>query len=89
MKIESGIIKNQSEKIENTPQKINKQLDNSSVSKTLETLESTKERISAIQKAVDSYAELINKGKYSTQEATALLTDKPLEDWPKTTRRLL
>ena len=42
-----------------------------------------------IQEAVDSYAELVNKGKFSTQEATALLTDKPLEDWPKTIRRLL
>jgi len=42
-----------------------------------------------IQKAVDSYAELAHRGKYSTQEAIALLTDKPLEDWPKTIRRLL
>ncbi len=42
-----------------------------------------------IESAVNSYAELVNKGKYSTQEATALLTDKPLADWPKTVRRLL
>ncbi len=42
-----------------------------------------------IQRAVDSYVELVNRGKYSTQEATALLTDKPLADWPKTIRRLL
>lgn len=42
-----------------------------------------------IQGAVDSYAELVKTGKYSTQEATALLTDKPMEDWPKTIRRLL
>jgi hypothetical protein len=44
---------------------------------------------STIESAVNSYAELVNKGKYSTQEATALLTDKPLADWPKTIRRLL
>jgi len=42
-----------------------------------------------IQRSVASYAELVNKGKYSIQEAIALLTDKPLEDWPKTVRRLL
>jgi len=42
-----------------------------------------------IQRAVDSYAELVNRGKYSIQEATALLTDKPLDDWPKTIKRLL
>lgn len=42
-----------------------------------------------IQRAVDSYAELVKKRKCSTQEATALLTDKPMEDWPKTIRRLL
>lgn len=41
-----------------------------------------------VENAVNSYAELVNKGKYSTQEATALLTDKPLADWPKTIRRL-
>ena len=42
-----------------------------------------------IQRAVDSCAELVSKGGYSTQEATALLTDKPLENWPKTIKRLL
>lgn len=42
-----------------------------------------------IKNAVNSYAELTNKGKYSTQKATALLTDKPLADWPKTIKRLL
>ncbi|MFH0853640.1 MAG: hypothetical protein V1853_04525 [bacterium] len=42
-----------------------------------------------VESAVSSYSELVNKGKYSTQEATALLTDKPLTDWPKTIRRLL
>lgn len=42
-----------------------------------------------IQKAVDSFTELVEKGRYSIQEAIALLTDKPLEDWPKTVRRLL
>ncbi|MBI2117475.1 hypothetical protein HYT95_01115, partial [Candidatus Peregrinibacteria bacterium] len=42
-----------------------------------------------IKNAVHSYAELVKKGKYVTQEATALLTDKPLADWPKTVRRLL
>lgn len=42
-----------------------------------------------IERAVSSYAELVNKGKYSTQEAIALLTDKPLTDWPKTISRLL
>lgn len=42
-----------------------------------------------IQKAVDAYAKLVKKGRYSQQEATALLTDKPLTHWPKTARRLL
>lgn len=42
-----------------------------------------------VEKAVNSYAELVNKGPYTTQEAIALLTDKPLADWPKTIRRLL
>ena len=42
-----------------------------------------------VESAVSSYAGLVNKGKYSTQEVTALLTDKPLADWPKTVRRLL
>lgn len=42
-----------------------------------------------IESAFNSYVKLVNKGKYSTQEATALLTDKPLANWPKTIRRLL
>lgn len=42
-----------------------------------------------VESAVSSYAKLVHKGKYSTQEATALLTDKPLADWPKTINRLL
>lgn len=42
-----------------------------------------------IEKAVDSYEKLIKRGGHSTQEATALLTDKPLSDWPKTISRLL
>src|SRR3989344_7326 len=42
-----------------------------------------------IKKAVDSYAKLIKTGGYTIQEATALLTDKPLSDWPKTIKRLL
>lgn len=42
-----------------------------------------------IQKAFNSYVELVKIGKYSTQEATALLTDKPLEHWTKTVQRLL
>ncbi|MFA7315208.1 MAG: hypothetical protein WC059_00180 [Candidatus Paceibacterota bacterium] len=42
-----------------------------------------------IEKAVNAYAELVNQGKYSIQEATALLTDKPLETWPKTIKRFL
>jgi hypothetical protein len=42
-----------------------------------------------IRRAVDSYAELVEKGNYSTQEATALLTDVPLEKWHKTIRRFL
>lgn len=42
-----------------------------------------------IESAVSSYRELVNRGKYSTQEAIALLTDKPLDDWPKTIKRLL
>lgn len=41
-----------------------------------------------IRKAVDSYAKLVKKGQFSTQEVTALLTDKPLEKWPKTINRL-
>jgi len=39
--------------------------------------------------AFASYVELLKKGRYSIQEAIALLTDKSLTDWPKTVRRLL
>jgi len=42
-----------------------------------------------IKKAVNSYAKLIRKGKYSNQEATALLTDKSLDNWPQTVKRIL
>lgn len=42
-----------------------------------------------VENAVSSYAELADRGKYSTQEAIALLTDTPLTGWPKTIRRLL
>ena len=42
-----------------------------------------------IEKAFDSYTKLVKTGGYSIQEATALLTDKPLLDWPKTIGRLL
>ncbi|MEK7083009.1 MAG: hypothetical protein AAB972_02460 [Patescibacteria group bacterium] len=44
---------------------------------------------SVIEKAVGSFAELVNKGGYSIQEAIALLTDKSLPHWPKTIQRLL
>lgn len=42
-----------------------------------------------VENAISAFVELVNKGKYSTQEATALLTDVPLEKWPKTIRRFL
>lgn len=42
-----------------------------------------------IEKAVNSYSELVSKGSYSIQEGVALLTDRPLGDWSKTIRRLL
>lgn len=42
-----------------------------------------------IEKAVDALSRLTKKGKYSAQEAVALLTDKSLSDWPKTVNRLL
>ena len=42
-----------------------------------------------VEKAVAAYAELVSNEVYTYQEATALLTDKPLTDWPKTARRLL
>lgn len=46
-----------------------------------------KEYHQKIKDAVDAYAELENSG-HSTQEAIALLTDKPLDEWPKTVKRL-
>ena len=42
-----------------------------------------------IEDAFDSYVKLVTVGKYSTQEAIALLTDKTLFEWPKTVKRLL
>ncbi len=48
-----------------------------------------KEYRAIIEEAVDSFARLTKKGKYSEQEAIALLTDKSLSDWPKTVKRLL
>lgn len=42
-----------------------------------------------VEGAVSSYSELVNKSGYSTQEVTALLTDKPMVDWSKIVRRLL
>jgi|GEM_PF-1702528 len=42
-----------------------------------------------IQKAVDSYARLVEKGGYSRGKAVALLTDKSLQEWPINVRRLL
>jgi NADPH-dependent curcumin reductase CurA len=48
-----------------------------------------KEYREIIEKAVDAYAELIEKGKYSQLDANALLYDVPLENWPNMVRRLL
>jgi hypothetical protein len=48
-----------------------------------------KEYREIIEKAVDAYAELIEKGKYSQLDANALLYDVPLENWPNIVRRLL
>jgi hypothetical protein len=42
-----------------------------------------------IQNAVNSYGELAQKGRYTVQETSALLYDKPLSDWPKMVRRIL
>lgn len=47
-----------------------------------------KEYHAAIKNAVNSFAELEETG-YSTQEASALLNDKPLDEWPKAAKRLL
>lgn len=47
-----------------------------------------KEYQAAIKNAVAAYAALENSG-YSTQEASALLSDKPLPEWPKAVKRLL
>ncbi len=44
---------------------------------------------STIEKAATSFADLVNKGEYSIQEAIALLMDKSLSYWPKTVQRLL
>jgi hypothetical protein len=48
-----------------------------------------KEYREIIEKAVDAYAELREKGKYSQLDANALLYDVPLENWPNMVRRLL
>ena len=48
-----------------------------------------KEYREIIERAVDAYAELIEKGKYSQLDANALLYDVPLENWPNMVRRLL
>lgn len=48
-----------------------------------------KEYRDIIQKAVNSYAALVEAGDFSTQEAIALLTDKSIKKWPKTIQRLL
>lgn len=42
-----------------------------------------------IEKAVGLFAELVDEGGYSIQEAIALLTDTSLSHWPKTIQRLL
>ena len=42
-----------------------------------------------IENAVSAFDQLTKKGLYSTDQAIALLSDKPLTDWPKTVRRLL
>ncbi|MBD3331024.1 hypothetical protein GF354_05895 [Candidatus Peregrinibacteria bacterium] len=42
-----------------------------------------------IEEAVGALTELTKKEKYSSQEAVALLTDKPLSEWSKTVKRLL
>ncbi len=42
-----------------------------------------------VNKAIGSYLNLIQKGHYNTEEANALLFDIPLEDWPKTVKRIL
>jgi len=48
-----------------------------------------KEYREIIERAIDAYAELIEKGKYSQLDANALLYDVPLENWPNMVRRLL
>jgi hypothetical protein len=48
-----------------------------------------KEYREIIERAIDAYAELIEKGKYSQLDANALLYDVPLENWPNVVRRLL
>jgi hypothetical protein len=48
-----------------------------------------KEYREIIERAIDAYAELIEKGKYSQLDANTLLYDVPLENWPNMVRRLL
>lgn len=47
------------------------------------------EYMDAIRRAIEAIAELTKKEKCSPGEAIALLTDKPLMEWPKTVRRIL
>ena len=42
-----------------------------------------------LEKALQSFANLVEKGGYTEKEGIALLTDKQLSDWPKTVDRLL
>ena len=48
-----------------------------------------KEYKKVIETSFRSFRDMIKKGKYSTEEAVALLTDTPLQDWPKVVRRIL
>ncbi len=47
------------------------------------------EYASILTKAVEAITLLIKQGKYSIQESIALLTDKPIVEWPKTVKRML
>jgi hypothetical protein len=42
-----------------------------------------------IRNAVGAYKRLLEEGKYEPREATAVLTDKELSEWPATVRRLV
>ncbi|NTU99305.1 hypothetical protein HGA64_04880 [Candidatus Falkowbacteria bacterium] len=42
-----------------------------------------------IERGMQAFDQLVKIGKCSTDEAIALLTDKPFTQWPKTVRRLL